>query len=246
MNEKNRMEEEWRTVVGFEDYEVSSLGRVRSLKSGKVEYRKCQKNKYGYIRVGLWNNGKMKNCQVHRLVYTSFVGDIDDGLQIDHIDGDKSNNKLTNLRAVSPKVNSNNPVTRVRYLEAMKKTLLSEKWRNNQREGIRRRRSESEEWRNNQREAAKKLVKNPQWVHNHREGIKRRSKNREWFNNFREGVRRVCAKPVIQLDVKTGEEIRRWECGSDAARELKISAGSISGCCHGKNKSAGGYRWRFA
>ena len=96
------------------------------------------------------------------------------------------------------------------------------------------------------RESNRRKAKDPQWVHNHREGIKRRSKNQEWFNNFREGVRRVCAKPIVQLDAETGEVIRHWECAHDAGRELGVSNSNISACCHGKLKTAGGYRWRYA
>lgn len=66
-----------------------------------------------YMRVGVIDShdNKMHSVKVHRLVYMTFVGEIPEGMQIDHIDGDASNNNLENLRCVSPKENSNNPNT---------------------------------------------------------------------------------------------------------------------------------------
>jgi len=114
--------EEWRDVVGYEGlYAVSNLGAVRSLKFGKVRYMKCYKSKNGYSLICLYKNSKKKRCSVHRLAYTAFNGTVPEGMQIDHIDGDKTNNTVGNLRAVSPKVNTNNPVTRVHHLEATRK-----------------------------------------------------------------------------------------------------------------------------
>ena len=238
--------ETFKPIKGYEGiYEVSDYGCVRSRYGGKVSYRKCKKTKYGYICVPLSKNGKKIFFYVHRLVYTAFNGPIPEGMQIDHIDGDKSNNKLTNLRAVSPKVNSNNPITRVRYLEAIKKRTLSEQWSNNVRDGAKRR-AGNPQWRNNVRKAAKRRSESQAWQQKNREAAKRRVKDQDWRNSVREGVRRVCAKPIVQLDVKTGEVIRRWECARDAERKLKINNSSISQCCQGKRKSAGGYRWCFA
>lgn len=66
-----------------------------------------------YRRVSLIDSqdNKRHSIRVHKLVYMTFVGEIPEGMQIDHIDGDASNNNLDNLRCVSPKENSNNPNT---------------------------------------------------------------------------------------------------------------------------------------
>ena len=53
-------------------------------------------------------------------------------------------------------------------------------------------------------------------------------------------------KPILQIDMVTGEVIREWECMRDVERELELRRGHISECCHGKRKSTGGYRWCFA
>ena len=65
-------------------------------------------NNYGYEQ--FMSKGKL--YQVHRAVYETFSGDIPQGYQIDHIDTNKLNNSLDNLRCVTPKENSNNLLTR--------------------------------------------------------------------------------------------------------------------------------------
>ena len=95
---------EWKSVIGYEDlYEVSSDGRVRSVRHKKLKECKQQIDHKGYIRVCLYKNGKTKNARVHRLVLEAFVGKSD--LQVDHIDGNKKNNNLSNLEYVTPKEN---------------------------------------------------------------------------------------------------------------------------------------------
>lgn len=102
------MDETWRAVVGLEGkYEVSNLGRVRSLnrkigdgrrgtrlKRGKMLSQSANV-KSGYLYVGLGQNGKRL---VHRLVLESFVGPCPDGMECCHNDGDRTNNRVDNLR----------------------------------------------------------------------------------------------------------------------------------------------------
>lgn len=110
--------EEWRPVVGYEgQYEVSSLGRVRSLDR---EIEIYQKNRYlvqrrrgnflklsisavgAYRRVTLQRDGKGRLKQVHRLVLEAFIGPPGHGEQAAHNDGDSSNNAAGNLRWATP------------------------------------------------------------------------------------------------------------------------------------------------
>ena len=118
-NLKN-MEEIWMPVIGYEGlYEVSNLGRVRSLDrearhsscggvrilKGKVI--KPQMGVGGYLRVCISKDGKGKMFSVHRLVYSAFNGAIPHDMQVNHIDEDKTNNRLENLNLMTPKQNSN-------------------------------------------------------------------------------------------------------------------------------------------
>lgn len=91
-------------VIDFEGiYAVSDEGRIFNLVKGTV--MKTRINKYGYETVCLRKNGMKKDFRVHRLVYESFHGRKDDKLVIDHIDGDKTNNKLFNLRKLTNREN---------------------------------------------------------------------------------------------------------------------------------------------
>lgn len=85
-------------------WELSDLGRIR--KNGVIQERLLT-NKYVYLSGG---------CLLHREIYKLFVGDIPKNMQIDHIDGCKSNNKLSNLRLVTQFENMANPITRTKMI----------------------------------------------------------------------------------------------------------------------------------
>ncbi len=111
--ERGCMKEEWKEIKGFEGlYEISNMGNVRSLPryTTKGKILKCHKNKSGYIYVCLSKNNKRTNCRVHCLVMNAFNPiskkcGYDKKWTIDHIDGDKSNNKLSNLEWCSQSEN---------------------------------------------------------------------------------------------------------------------------------------------
>jgi hypothetical protein len=93
---------EWRTVCGWENYEVSSDGQVR------VKSKKAPKRTYlhqGYICTQLSRHGFKKRVYVHRLVAAAFC-DGDCGLTVDHIDGDRLNNHFSNLQWVDVATNT--------------------------------------------------------------------------------------------------------------------------------------------
>ncbi len=98
------MEEEiWKDVIGCEGlYQVSNHGRVKSLNYHRMGIAKILKpkkhGKYNHLHVDLRNNGQRKDCFVHRLVLTSFVGCCPEGKECLHLDGNASNNRLENLR----------------------------------------------------------------------------------------------------------------------------------------------------
>lgn len=89
------MTEEWRAVVGYEGlYEVSSLGRVRSLP--KQRLLKPYVGTYGHSYVQLGGRGQ-KRRMTHRLVYEAFSGLIPEGMVVRHLDGNPQNNTPANL-----------------------------------------------------------------------------------------------------------------------------------------------------
>lgn len=109
------VEEVWKPVDGYEElYEVSNLGRVRSLefRNGTGRHRRIRvltptDNGHGYMIVGLCsdNQAKRKNYYVHRLVAKAFVPNPDNLPVIDHVDHDRANNKASNLRWLTQRDN---------------------------------------------------------------------------------------------------------------------------------------------
>lgn len=97
----------WKEVVGYEGlYEVSSTGRVRSLKFGKVRYFKLKPNKDGYVQAMLRKSGIKKNLSVHRLVCEAFHGPAPATKPfVNHRNGKKSDNRKKNLHWVSASEN---------------------------------------------------------------------------------------------------------------------------------------------
>lgn len=112
-------DEIWKPVDGYEGiYEVSNIGRVKSLpktiiikqpKAIRIFQSRLFKksvNRYGYIIVSLHLNLKIKQFKVHRLVAKAFIPNPDNKPYVNHIDGDKQNNHVTNLEWCTAQENS--------------------------------------------------------------------------------------------------------------------------------------------
>ena len=105
--ENNIENEVWRDVDGYDGmYQVSDLGRVRSLKYGKVRVMKPQKDKGGYLSVHFYKDSIEKSFLVHRLVAQAFIPNDDENkTQINHRNEDKTENKVSNLEWCSAQYN---------------------------------------------------------------------------------------------------------------------------------------------
>lgn len=117
------MKEIWKDIKGYENmYQISNIGQVKSLEHyvqqknrwgqtiSRIQKSRLMKiyiNKNGYFRVVLYKNGIKKNYSVHRLVYEAFIGEIPDGMQVNHINEIKTDNRVVNLNLMTPKENSN-------------------------------------------------------------------------------------------------------------------------------------------
>lgn len=94
--------EQWEFVQDFENYLISTLGNVKTV-NGKP--KKIVYDNKGYGRVELWKNNKGKKFRVHRLVAETFIPNPLGKEQVNHIDGNKKNNCVSNLEWVTPKEN---------------------------------------------------------------------------------------------------------------------------------------------
>ena len=90
--------EQWRSIDGYINYQVSNIGRVRNSNTGRI--LKQQLNKDGYYQVTLSCDSQRKTAPIHPLVVGEFLEKPDDHNYyiFDHIDQDRANNKLYNLR----------------------------------------------------------------------------------------------------------------------------------------------------
>ncbi len=87
-------------------YEISDLGRIRNIGTNRI--LKPDVNKKGYHRIKLKMTDKRHQFSVYRLVAEVFITDKLDGLEVDHINRDKDDNRLVNLRVVTRKENLEN------------------------------------------------------------------------------------------------------------------------------------------
>ena len=129
----------WKDIEGYEGlYEVSNMGRVKSLKrtvwnSGKGCYvtvperiLKAGKAK-GYLRVRLYKEGKVKNYYVHRLVGQEFLENPEGYTDLNHLDENKENNRADNLEWCSKSYNINYGTRNKRVAEKVSEKLRGKK-----------------------------------------------------------------------------------------------------------------------
>lgn len=112
------MNEIWKDIKGYEGlYQVSNLGRVKSLKryvnhsgnSKRIVYERILKpvvDNTKYYVVSLWKNNIHNRVHIHRLVIEAFIPNLDNKPFVNHIDGNKLNNCIDNLEWCTPKENN--------------------------------------------------------------------------------------------------------------------------------------------
>ncbi len=98
LNIEDLPDEQWRDIKDFEGYyQVSTKGRVKSFHKGTVRIMKPQVTK-GYLRVELQRPGKKRKVGVHILVAETFLPNPESKPEVNHEDGNKSNNCIENLK----------------------------------------------------------------------------------------------------------------------------------------------------
>ena len=102
------LEETWLPIAGYENrYEVSNLGYIKSLTTGKL--LRGEKTKDGYTRVRLWDGVSYTSRMIHCLVAETFLPlpDNENKYEVDHIDNDVSHNSADNLQWLTHNANLN-------------------------------------------------------------------------------------------------------------------------------------------
>lgn len=93
----------WIRLAGLV-YWVDEFGNIDKRRG--QGYLKPFPDKDGYLKVVVYIKGKSNNFLVHRIVYEAFFGQIPDGMSIDHVDGNKVNNHISNLQLLTPEENA--------------------------------------------------------------------------------------------------------------------------------------------
>ena len=211
------MEEIWRPVKDHAGYEVSSLGRVRSIdRTIKRNYRgkeyeynlrgrilKPSLSCFGYLRVRFGKMGRF--YFIHRLVAEAFIPTIKGCSYINHKDEVKTNNTPENLEWCTMKYNNNYNGRQERCRNTRDKNDPERLW-------------------------LKKSVETKR-----KNGVY----SKMWVKFLSHRVRKVR-----QLDMD-GNLIREWESVTAAANYVNTSTTKISGVCLGKRKSTRGYKWEY-
>lgn len=114
------MTEIWKDIEGYVNYQVSSIGTIRrKTKTKGYKYLKKSVNpQSGYIQATLCSNGKCHVFKVHQLVAQAFIPNPENKPCIDHINTDRTDNRVENLRWVTHKENLNNPLSIINNIKA--------------------------------------------------------------------------------------------------------------------------------
>ena len=221
--------EEWRPIKGYEGlYEVSNLGRVKSLERYDTLGRKKKErilrgrcNKHGYLSVNLYKNGIEKDFFIHRLVAEAFIPNSNNLPEVDHINTIKDDNRVENLRWATIKENRNNELTKKHNSESQKGKILSEETKKKLSE-------------------AKKGENHPMYGKHHPEETKKKISEAKKGKKMSEETKDKKGKKVycVELD-------KEFSTINKASKELNIDACGIIKVCKGKQKTSGGYHWRY-
>lgn len=223
----------WKDVTDYIGlYQISNFGRLRTKSNNRWIIRSNTNSKGGYFSVVLVDKNRRSSTRIHRLVYEAFVGKIPKGYYIHHLDGNKQNNHVDNLKLVSPKEHA-----REHYIESLitRGATIDET-----------------------KDSYKYIISNgivvgenphygrPSWA--------------KLSQNLREGkmpneTQRIYAKhkPILQCDMN-GNVIAKFETAKEAFRSTGVCSRNILQVANKEpynkkgsiRKQAGGYKWEFA
>lgn len=221
------MKEEWRPVKGYEGrYEVSNMGRVKSLYASKDIILKQPIHPDGYARVSFSKDEACSCKLVHRLVANAFIPNPDNKPEVNHIDGNKENNNVDNLEWCTSSYNTKHAYHNgLMNADIHKKSVILYK-RYGEYESV--------------TEAAEALGVAPRSLSR---AIHKNSSIHGFVGRIKKGYRRRYSIPTNIYNDKL-VFLGRVSSVSAAARFAKISNKSVTKCCREKVFSCG-YTFRF-
>lgn len=214
----------------YYNYEVSDSGEVRNSKTKYI--LKGNVKKTGYVEYCLYIDGKKKTISAHRLIASLFLDNFDANKTINHIDGNKENNSISNLECVTSSENNqhawNNSLNKPHILRPVLQYDLKHNF-------IQRFESVSE---------AKKAT-GASKIREVANGDRNQSGGYiwKWAEDFIPEDRGKSKKVALLND--EGEIIQIFDSVSQAARETNSDRHGITAVCVGKQKKYNNYYWKF-
>lgn len=221
--EKNLLQEIWKDIPDYPNYQVSNYGRVKSLnykRSGKEYILKQGINNPGYRYVCLRKDNKNNWFFVHRLVAKCFLEPIKGKDIVNHKDENPSNNHVDNLEFCTYIYNNNYGTIKERKSKKMKGKYKGE---NHPMYG-----------KHHTEETKQKISKIHKGYHHTEESKQKISKGNKGKNN----------KPILQYTL-SNDLVREWESTTTASKKLGISITSINNALKGRSETAGNYKWFY-
>lgn len=206
-------------IKGWEMYQITDDGRVWSKKNKKYLSTKRRDGK-GYPQVAFYEGKKQIPKNIHRLVAEAFIPNPENKPCIDHINGDKTDNRVENLRWVTYTENMNNPITYAK----VKVANVGRKWTEDRKE----------KW--SQSHKGEKSY----WYGKHlsdetKKKLSEANKGKRSYDNRRQ---------IEQIDPATKDVVASFISIKDAC-EFGFTQSSITQCCQGKRKMHKGYIWKY-